>query len=330
MENELMTQSKKHFSKIGLMYFLGTLIIFGIQIACSKIASAINPNLMTENYNLYFLIIMLPMYAISMPLTILLISRIPAATIEKKNMTVKQWFVAFFMCYSIVYLSNIIGNVLTTVISTIKGSAVSNVMLDLSTTLSPWASIPVMVILAPIMEELIFRKLLIDRTVKFGEGTAILMSGLMFGLFHGNLNQFAYAFTLGIFFGFLYVKTGKILYTVILHMVINFFGSVVAPLLLNYSGYMEIAGAMEDPELMMSIVMEHLPGLMLFMVYALVLLGIVIAGIVLLIANAKKFKTNSGEVTLPKGKRFSTIFLNVGMILFSLFWIVQIISQLFQ
>ena len=47
-----------------------------------------------------------------------------------------------------------------------------------------------MVICAPILEEYIFRKLIVDRTVKYGQGVAIVLSGLMFGLFHGNLNQF--------------------------------------------------------------------------------------------------------------------------------------------
>ena len=46
----------------------------------------------------------------------------------------------------------------------------------------------------------------------------MLFSGLMFGLFHGNLNQFVYAFVLGLCFGFIYVKTGNIRYTIGLHM----------------------------------------------------------------------------------------------------------------
>ena len=45
--------------------------------------------------------------------------------------------------------------------------------------------------------------------------------------------------------------------------------------------------------------------------------------------NFKKFKCAPGEITIPKGKRFSTIILNVGMILYCLFWIIQIILQLF-
>ena len=42
-----------------------------------------------------------------------------------------------------------------------------------------------------------FRKLLIDRIVPFGQRVAVVVSGLAFGLFHGNFYQFFYAFSLG-------------------------------------------------------------------------------------------------------------------------------------
>ena len=38
----------------------------------------------------------------------------------------------------------------------------------------------------------------------------------------------------------IYIKTKNIVYPIILHICINFFGSFVSSLLLNYSGYMEL------------------------------------------------------------------------------------------
>ena len=81
-------------------------------------------------------------------------------------------------------------------------------MLEVATSSNLWVNLFIMVLCAPVAEELIFRKLLIDRLTQYGEGVAVLFSGLMFGLFHGNLNQFVYAFVLGLCFGFIYVKTG--------------------------------------------------------------------------------------------------------------------------
>ena len=52
--------------------------------------------------------------------------------------------------------------------------------------------------------------------------------------------------------------------------------------------------------------------------------------IILFIVNLKKIRFQSGMNTIPKGKRFSTTVLNVGMALYMIVWIVIIIVQLFQ
>ena len=83
-----------------------------------------------------------------------------------------------------------------------------------------------LVILGPIFEEWMFRKQLIDHTRKYGEKTAILLSGLAFGLFHMNLFQFFYAFLLGVMFGYIYMRTSKLRYSTAMHMIINFNGAV--------------------------------------------------------------------------------------------------------
>lgn len=336
MENEFATttadntlrDTKRHFSKLGLMFLLGTLMIYGVQIGASAIANAVDPELM--NSTAYALLItMIPMYAIAMPLMALLIRTVPAVSLEKKKMTAGQWILTFLMCYGGTYVSNYVGIILTQVIGAIKGSPVSNNMVEVATISNILVNFFIMVICAPIAEELLFRKLLIDRTVKYGEATAILFSGLMFGLFHGNLNQFVYAFVLGLFFGFIYVKTGNIRYTILLHMLVNFLGSVVGVIILNWLGD-ESINALSDTSLLMTYAMDNMPKIMTYFIYIILLLGIAIAGIVLLIVNAKKIHFQPGEVTIPKGKRFSTTVVNVGMGFYFLFWIFTIIFQLLQ
>ena len=112
------------------------------------------------------------------------------------------------------YCGNLVGTLITTVVGTLKGSAVDNALMTYATESNMIVTFIYMVICAPILEEYIFRKLIVDRTVKYGQGVAIVLSGLMFGLFHGNLNQFAYAFLLGMFLAFLYVKTGNLKITI--------------------------------------------------------------------------------------------------------------------
>lgn len=335
MEENSLKQDKKFFSSIGLRYFLGTLIIYGVQLGVTFIVMFIQ-NYISFPFNstINMLISMLPMYLVGMPLLILLVSRVPAVGIkEKHKMSVGQIIIAFLMCYAIMYISNIIGNIITFLIGLVKGSNVNNAIMELALENNIWVNLIFMVICAPIYEEFIFRKLVVDRAVKYGEGIAVLLSGFMFGLFHGNLNQFAYAFTIGAFFAFIYVKTGKIQYTIILHMIVNFAGGVLSTWILKATDYMEFVEAAQELQLNpenMEALMEYMPGVVGMLVYAGCLFALVIAGIVLLIVKRKKFKFAPGEITIPKGKRFLVVIVNVGMLLFCGFWTIMIIVQLFQ
>ena len=320
---------KSHFSKIGLFYFCGAIIISGVQISVITLIQLIAPQLMV-NPNISLIISSLSMYLIAMPLLVIIVRTIPGMVIHKKKMTAGQWIIAFFMCYALMYVTNVIGTFTTAIFGTLKGDLVDKPIQDILTGLSPLTAFFLMVICAPIVEEYVFRKLIIDRTVQYGQATAILLSGLMFALFHGNFNQFVYAFTLGVFWGFIYVKTGRLIYTVALHMTVNFLGSIPGLLLMKSTFFNQLSLLAENnPSAIVGLVMQHPVQFLLICFYMLLLFGLVITGIIFWAINFKKFKCAPGEITIPKGKRFSTIILNVGMILYCLFWIIQIILQLF-
>ncbi|NLG05287.1 MAG: CPBP family intramembrane metalloprotease [Clostridia bacterium] len=80
----------------------------------------------------------------------------------------------------------------------------------------------IMGIYGPLCEEFIFRGIIYSGYTKSGRvWGAILMSSLLFGLMHMNLNQFGYAFFLGIAFAIVIKITDSLLATVIMHCVIN-------------------------------------------------------------------------------------------------------------
>lgn len=326
MNYELLKTYKKHFSSLGLMYFFGALIIIGVQVAVSMLVLAFAPSLL-DNPNLSLLVSMLPTYAISFPLTSLLIRQVPGVQMKKHNMKPTQLLGAFAISYALMYLSNLAGQFFTNIIGIIKGSPVDDAIADLVSELNPLTALFVMVLLAPALEEWIFRKLLVDRTIRYGEGTAIFLSGLMFGLFHGNLNQFVYTFLVGAFWAFIYVKTGRLRYTIYLHMALNFMGSVGSLFFLDAISTLEGgSSAMNGFHFLLGMLLP----LAIVIPYLIVVFGLVISGIVLLVTNWKRFRLIPAELFIPKEKRFSVIFLNVGMILYVLFWIIQIILQLFM
>lgn len=77
-------------------------------------------------------------------------------------------------------------------------------------------------ILTPVAEELTYRGMLFRRMREnVGAPAAILFSSLVFGILHGNLVQFLYAFVLGMLLAWVYEQTERLVVPVLLHMVIN-------------------------------------------------------------------------------------------------------------
>lgn len=327
MEN--LKQPKKVFSYLGFCYLIGTVALYVLRIVLSALFTRYWPDMLGNmNFNLILSSIMV--YAIAMPLILLLASRMEKDVVEHHKMSAGQFVIAFIICYALVYASNLIGNMITMFIGILKGSAVQNGLIDYVTGGNPLVNFLAMVVIAPIVEEYVFRKVIVDRTVRYGQGIAIITSGLMFGLFHGNLNQFAYAVVLGMFFAFLYVKTGNLKITIAMHAIVNFMGSIVAGQLMKMLDYGKLMEAATDQELMTQYLTDHMGAIILFGVYLLFLLAAVITGFVLFIIAIvkKRFSLAPGRTPLPQGTGFSVLMLNPGMMIFCVVYIVLIVLQL--
>ena len=329
-EEEVKT-ARKHFSKLGLMYFLGALIIFGVQNLIGYLVSLIKPEWL-RNPNINLMLGMVSMYLVGIPILTALVQRIPAEHIEKRHMKGGHFAVAALMSYALMVVANVVGLVITLAISLLKGALVNNELVEMAESVSLPMLFVSAVLCAPIIEEFAFRKLIVDRTIRYGQGVAVIVSGLMFGLFHGNLNQFVYAFALGMFLAFLYCKTGKLKVTIGIHMIVNFMGTMASGMLTDLIDIDEMREALlnHDSYALMAFYSKYYFPMILMAIFGFCVIGIVIAGLILfIVALAKRrFTLAPGQVSIPKGKRFLTVFLNVGMLLFCIYWIIQIALQL--
>lgn len=78
------------------------------------------------------------------------------------------------------------------------------------------------VVIAPVIEELIFRGIIMHGLMRnYSKLTAIVVSALMFALFHLNPWQFTATFTLGILLGILMVRTRNIYLCIMGHAINN-------------------------------------------------------------------------------------------------------------
>lgn len=100
-----------------------------------------------------------------------------------------------------------------------------------------------------VLEEFMFRGVFAGYYREKGIFTAALLSGLVFGLFHLNFNQFGYAFALGVAFALLLEGTGSIFYGMFAHFLINGFSVIITALsdkILPLTGEESIAAVAES------------------------------------------------------------------------------------
>ncbi len=85
-----------------------------------------------------------------------------------------------------------------------------------------------------LFEELISRGIIINYYVKQSVKSTILISGFFFGMMHYNINQFVYAFLLGVLLCYIVLITESIFSSIIIHFFINAISNIW-PNVLNFT-----------------------------------------------------------------------------------------------
>lgn len=314
---EWLKQARRDFSRIGaslclmvvVWYALATVLEGALYAAVGGKGEA--PNWVT------YVGSGVPLYLIAMPIAVMLMGKSTVIETRKFDMKPGLFFKLLLMCLPMMWAGSVFGSMLSMVLS--NGEATDRVA-DLAMQTNIW-NVVFLVIVGPIFEEWLFRKQLIDHTRKYGEKTAILLSGLAFGLFHMNLSQFFYAFLLGLMFGYVYTRTSKLRYSTAMHMIINFNGGVLAPWVLTRVDLDQLDKVSQAAENGNAAAMEqwasqNVEGLAIMLVYFVLYGAVILAGFVLLIRNFKKFEFYTAPEELPRGTRAKTVCGNVGMIMF--------------
>lgn len=295
--------NRKFFSKIGLNYtFFGVFAII-MQIIIINIIGFTNPIILND-INLTSIIASVCNYILPLPIFLYLMNKLEKQEINSNKLTIKKFIVYIAIALTLMWIGNLIGLTITEILGNLIQNEIANPIVETINSSSIYTNLLLMVIMAPIFEEIIFRKLLIDRTIKYGKGVSILLSALIFGLFHGNLNQFFYAFLIGGFFAYVYIKTGKIIYTILLHLTVNFFGSIISVI---------VGNSLNNINAMESIPIAD-AGIII--IYFLVYVLIVIVGVIGLLKNYKKISLLKDNLIK---KPYTTSLINIGMICFYIY-----------
>lgn len=92
-----------------------------------------------------------------------------------------------------------------------------------------WQAILANALVVPILEEVIFRGLIFSRLQKAMPNVVVaLITSVLFGIVHGQLVWMLFAFIVGLLLSYVRIKTGSILPTIMMHVIINTYATLVS------------------------------------------------------------------------------------------------------
>lgn len=143
------------------------------------------------------------------------VPREPARPLPRRELAI-----AIPFCIGVLYLFAYLTDGLVAGLEWITGMETGNA-LDTLDDLPTGLYVLSVVVIGPICEEFLIRKLFLDRCRVLGDVSAILLSAAVFGLMHENLYQMFYAFAVGVCLGSVAILTGRIRECILIHMCVN-------------------------------------------------------------------------------------------------------------
>lgn len=213
------------------------------------------------------------------------------------------------VCLGASMLGGYVSGILSTIIESLFG--VMPVSPDFSLPQGVAANVVycISIVVAPaVFEELLFRGVILQSLRRFGDGFAIVVSAILFGMLHGNLVQSPGTFILGLVAGYFVVRTGSLLIGMCFHFINN--GMVVALYYVMEYGT-EAAAGLLNAGISAGFILAGLAGL-----------------IFILVRYGSVFRPAPSDYPLPSSKKYSAFFLTAAQIIFMILTLVYFILYL--
>ena len=205
---------------ILIPYVIFVLVTFVVANVCKNINADMNIILIQGISNVLSLFVLVPVY--------IAFKNKYSVTFDSFEINKLIYIIAigFSLC--------IMCNMLVEYIPKESVNVVSENVYKLTEELNVYVTLFIICIVVPLTEEIIFRGFFYD-TVKLISNSiiAILFTSISFALAHSDLQQVIYAFVAGLFLAYIKYKTTNIIYTVIMHCVMNLTAYIFIPTMFN-------------------------------------------------------------------------------------------------
>lgn len=180
-----------------------------------------------------------------------------------------------------------------------------------------------LVVIAPVFEEFVYRGVLMSELKPYGNGLAIFVTGILFGMAHANFQQLFYTAAMGICLGYIANVTDSIFTTTILHSMSNGVSGILI-LLMSTNGVQEFIlrgnpGAIPDSD------MIWVAAFGIYMVSAIVLMIVGFVSAIMKVKQIRKYKVPKVCPELKNGRKLGMLVFTIPMII----TIIMIIDTLF-
>ena len=299
---------KASATKISLLLLLYIIIFQTVSITVPEIARAFglldDPNSIA--YTVFIIILYLLIYPVTFPIVIYLGNLGETHKVKTyfqkpqcSPVYILKWFVIGAGCS---YIVNIVFNIISTAIGYDNGTTAE----PFTSVLDGASQLVVLCVFAPIFEELLFRGVMLSHHMKYGAWSACLITALYFGFFHGNLQQLLYTPVLGVIMAMVVLKTGSLISSIIIHVMVNFIGFIQIlslSLIDNYEEYIDGTALLPTGSPL---------ALALFAFTTLIPWILMLAAVILilieLIKNPSAFKMPKGDSGLTANEKLTAFF----------------------
>jgi len=319
IQNIYVSNLRRKFSRISLSLVLCIFVtyasVFVLQLLISSIG--VGEKLATNIYWQWALSL-LPLYLFGMPAAYIFLRKVEASPPKESKMEIGELLLLFLIGRFVTQVGSYISVFLVSITENVFKITIADTTSELIEKTPVWLVFLAAVVIAPIAEEFVYRKLIIDRLHVHGEMVAILFSSLIFSLVHGNFFQVFYAFLNGCILGFIYTRTGRLRYTIAFHMATNFLGSIVVLPIMDAQQKLEALLAAGD------LGVEYMSLSLSITGYSIAKMALVILGAVILFVNRRKYLPSRYALQpIPKDQTHRIVFLNPGFIAFGVISIME-------
>lgn len=160
-------------------------------------------------------------------------------------------------------------------------------------------------VVAPLIEEFVFRGVIMQPLRRFGNVFAVVASALLFGLSHGGPSNIVFAFLCGVALGFVVIASKSIWVGIAVHFLNNFYAVA------SYELYNAFPSLGTLPQLIMGVVIFALG-----------------AGAVAALLIRRELRLPRVNTTLSNGKRIRAFFINIPMLLVLAYLVVGMLTYI--